>query len=146
MRSFTYRAHLEPGDIAGNVVVSFPDLPEVFTDGRGEAEALAEARDALEVALLAYARDGRPLPKARARTGRPVTVSAETAAKLAVLDAFHAAGISKTELARRLGRGENEARRILDPWHRTKLPMLEQAAAALGRRLVLGVEEIEPAA
>jgi antitoxin HicB len=145
MRSFTYRAHLEPGDVPGNVVVSFPDLPEVFTDGRGEAEALTQARDALEVALLAHARDGQPLPKARARTGKPVTVSAEAAAKLAVLDAFRAAGISKTELARRLGRSENEARRILDPWHRTKLPMLEQAAAALGRRLVLGVEEIEPA-
>src|SRR5688500_2521538 len=115
MRSFTYRAELEPGDIPGNVVVSFPDLPGVFTDGRGEAAALQEARDALEVALLALARDGRPLPEPRAAKGAPVTVAAETAAKLAVLDAFRTSGISKSELARRLGRGETEARRILDP-------------------------------
>ena len=67
------------------------------------------------------------------------------AAKLAVLDAFRASGLSKPELSRRLGRDE-EVRRILDPMHPTKLPTLRAALAALGRRLVIGVEEIPTAA
>jgi antitoxin HicB len=146
MRTFIYRAVLEPGENQGVIVVTFPDVPEAITEGNGEADALLQARDALETALLTYPMERLPLPDARATTGHPVVVSAETAAKLAVLEAFNAAGISKSELARRIGRNENEARRILDPMHSTKLPRLEQALAALGKRLVVGVEEIAPAA
>jgi antitoxin HicB len=68
------------------------------------------------------------------------------AAKLAVLEAFADAGISKSELGRRIGRDEKEVRRILDPLHPTKLPLLSAALAALGRRLVVGVEEADVAA
>ncbi len=102
---------------------------------------MSEAEDALGVALLSYPLRGLPLPKPRARTGPSVTVAPEVAAKLAVLEAFAASGVSKSELARRLDVSENEARRILDPLHATKLPRLSQALAALGRRLVVGVED-----
>ena len=141
VRTFTYRAALEPGEKDGVVVVTFPDVPEAITEGRGEADALREAEDALGVALLSYSVRGLALPKPRARSGGAVTVAPEVAAKLAVLEAFAAAGISKTELARRLGVSENEARRILDPMHATKLPRLAEALSALGRRLIVGVEE-----
>jgi antitoxin HicB len=141
MRTFTYRALLEPGERDGVVVVTFPDVPEAITQGDGEADALREAEDALGVALLSYPLRGLRLPRARARKGHAVTVAPEVAAKLAVLEAFAASGISKSELARRLGVSENEARRILDPLHATKLPRLSQALAALGRRLVVGVAE-----
>ena len=60
-------------------------------------------------------------------------------------EAFSAAGIPKSERARRLGVSENEACRILDPLHATKLPRLAQALAALGRRLVVDVEEVSAA-
>ena len=62
-----------------------------------------------------------------------------TYAYAAVLESFVAAGISKSELARRIGRDEKEVRRILDPKHATKLPALTSALHALGRRLVVGV-------
>jgi antitoxin HicB len=62
------------------------------------------------------------------------------AAKLAVLEAFRDAGITKAELARRIGKNEKEVRRILDPRHATKLPALTEALRVLGRRLVVGVE------
>jgi antitoxin HicB len=141
VRTFTYRAALERGEKDGVVVVTFPDVPEAITEGRGEADALREAEDALGVALLSYPLRGLALPKPRARSGSAVTVAPEVAAKLAVLEAFAAAGISKTELARRLDVSENEARRILDPMHATKLPRLAEALSALGRRLIVGVEE-----
>jgi len=36
---------------------------------------------------------------------------------------------------------EKEVRRMLDPRYRTKLPRIEEALEALGRRLVVSVEE-----
>jgi antitoxin HicB len=73
----------------------------------------------------------------------PVAVEPEVAAKLAIIEAVRIAGISKSELARRIGKDEKEARRILDPKHATKLPTLAAALRNLGQRLVIGVERIK---
>jgi hypothetical protein len=48
--------------------------------------------------------------------------------------------LSKSELARRLGKDEKEVRRNLNPMHRMKLPALESALHALGDLLVEGVK------
>jgi antitoxin HicB len=42
-------------------------------------------------------------------------------------------------LARRLGKAETEAHRILDPDHHTKAPALEEALAIFGKRAVVSV-------
>jgi antitoxin HicB len=147
MRSYIYRALCESGDRRGNIVVTFPDVPEVVTQGRGEADARAMAEEALGLGLLSYLVHGKPLPKPRAK-GRnliDIAVAPDVAAKLAVLESFTAAGISKSELARRIGKDEKEVRRILDPKHPTKLPALTAALRALGKRLVVGVMEAETA-
>jgi antitoxin HicB len=147
MKAYAYRALFEPGDRRGNVVVSFPDVPEVITQGRGEADARAMAEEALGLVLLTYLEHGRPLPKPRARSRNlvDIAVAPDVAAKLAVLESFAAAGITKSELARRIGKDEKEVRRILDPKHPTKLPALTAALRALGKRLVVGVMEAEAA-
>ena len=101
----------------------------------------------LGLGLLSYLVRGRPLPKPRAK-GRnlvDIAVAPDVAAKLAVLESFAAAGISKSELARRIGKDEKEVRRILDPKHPTKLPVLTATLRALGKRLVVGVMEAEAA-
>lgn len=147
MRSYVYRAEFERGDRRGNIVVSFPDVPEVVSQGRGVADARAMAEEALGLVLLTYLERGLPLPKPRAK-GRSlveIAVAPDVAAKLAVLEAFKAAGISKSELARRIGKDEKEVRRILDPKHPTKLPALVTTLRALGKRLVVGVMEAEAA-
>ena len=143
MKAYAYRALFEAGDRRGNVVVTFPDVPEVVTQGGGQADARAMAEEALGLVLLAYLQRGEPLPKPRARARHLVEISVapDVAAKLAVLEAFDAAGISKSELARRIGKDEKEVRRILDPKHPTKLPALTAALRALGKRLVVGVAE-----
>ncbi len=142
MRTFTYAAEFEPGDKRG-IVVSFPDVPEAITQGNHLADARAQAEEALGLALLTYPERGLPLPRSRAgRKGRTmVTVAADVAAKLALIEAFAAAGITKTELARRIAKNEKEVRRLLDPKHATKLGPLTAALLALGKRLVVGVEE-----
>ena len=143
MRSYAFRAEFERGARRGNIVVTLPAVPEVVTHGRGELDARAMAEEALGLALLAYLESCRPLPKSRAK-GRnlvEIMVAPDVAAKLAVLESFASARISKSELARRLGKDEKEVRRILDPRHPTKLPALTAALRALGKRLVVGVAE-----
>jgi antitoxin HicB len=144
MRTFVYHARFEPGEDHG-IVVSFPDVPEAITQGDDEADAYAQAEEALGLALLTYPARGLPLPRAKAHRSEalaPVAVEAEIAAKLAVIEAVRVAGISKSEFARRIGKDEKEARRILDPKHPTKLTTLTAALRELGQRLVIGVEPV----
>ena len=107
MRTFTYPAIFEPGERPGVIVITFPDVPEVISQGDNETDAHEMGRDALGVALLSILAMGRPLPKAS--TPRPgqvaLTADPAMAAKIAVLEAFQDAGITQTELAKRLGKG-----------------------------------------
>ena len=141
MRTFVYRARFEPGDHRG-VVVSFPDVPEAITEGRDEADAFVQAEEALGLALLTYPARGLPLPRSRARGGGLVSISVEpsVAAKLALLEAMRAKGMSQRAFARLIGKDEKEARRILDPKHATKIATLTAALRKLGQRLVIAVE------
>lgn len=142
MLVLSYPATIESGDDEG-FVVSFRDVPEAISQGETREEALAEASDALGLALLQYPGLGRPIPPASpARTDEQlVAPDATDSLKIAVLDAFRASGLSKSEFARRIGKGETEARRILDPMHRTKIGTIDEVLATLGRRIVIGFED-----
>jgi antitoxin HicB len=137
MRHFTYAVKLTPDKRDGGYVVTCRDLPEVITQGDTVAEAVAEAADALEEAVAGRIDDRRdiPMPTAKKRGERTVSVPPSMALKAAVYLAVRDAGISNSELARRLRLDEKEARRILDPHHPTKLPRIEAALAALGRQV-----------
>lgn len=137
-----YIAKFEPDN--GGYLVTFPDIPEAITGGEDEAEAVANATDALEVTLLTYVKQGLPLPAPASRPPgegeRSITPSAATAAKLAFIATFHDSGLTRVALAKQLGKAEGEVRRMLDPYHATKLPALEAGLRALGKRLVVTVE------
>jgi antitoxin HicB len=124
-------------------VVSVRDLPEVVTSGDTFEEALELAADGVEVVVSARMEQGRdlPLPSPVKRGEHTVPLPAPLAAKAAVYHAWKEAKVSKTELARRLGRNEIEVRRILNPRHGTKLDQLEEAAKALGGRLTVAFEQ-----
>jgi antitoxin HicB len=143
MRHFIYDALFQRAS-RGRIVVSFPDVPEALAEGLSEADVRATAESTLSLALLAYPRRGLALPKRRAR-GKglvPIAVAPDTAAKLALIEAFRAAGIAKCELARRLRKDEREIRRMLDPRCATKLPALITALRVLGQRLVIGIDKV----
>jgi antitoxin HicB len=137
MRQFTYAVKLTTDKRDGGYVVTCRDLPEVITQGESVKDALAEAADALDEAIAARIDDGReiPMPTAKKRGEHAVSVPPSMALKAAVYLAVRDAGISNSELARRLRLDEKEARRILDPHHPTKLPRIEPALAALGRHV-----------
>ena len=144
MQIFEYRARFEPGERKGTLVVSFPDVPEAITQGKGALQARANAEEALGLALLSYPQRGLALPKPRARGAKLVSIAVEPeiAAKLALLEAIRERGLSKSAFARLIGRDEKEVRRILDPRHSTKLSTLSEALRALGQQMVIKTERL----
>ncbi len=140
-RQFTYAVRLTADKDDGGYVVTCRDLPETVTQGETIEEALAEAADALEEVIAARIDDGReiPTPSPAKRGERAVSVPPSMALKAAVYLAVQQAGISNSELARRMKLDEKEARRILDPHHPTKLPRIEAALPVLGRHIELAL-------
>ncbi|MDO9415768.1 type II toxin-antitoxin system HicB family antitoxin [Pararhizobium sp.] len=138
--NFVYRADFTP-DQDGGFLVTFADVAEAITHGETHEAALSNAVEALGLALRGYLADGRPLPTPAVASGTPVAVDAEDAIKLALIDAFRASGISKTELARRLGKNEAEARRLLDPDHPSKTGAMQSALRTLGKSISITVLE-----
>jgi antitoxin HicB len=136
-----FPARLEP-DPDGGFNVTFRDAPEAITAGDDEAEALANAAEALTAALLGRIKDkvDIPAPTRSADGERPVALDAAPAAKIALYMAWREAGLTKVALADRLGTDEAEIRRMLDPHHNTRLDRLETSLRSLGRRLVVTVE------
>jgi antitoxin HicB len=138
MRQFTYAVKLTT-DKDGGYVVTCRDLPEAITRGESIQGALIRAADCLEEAIAARMDQRRdiPRPSAPRRAERAVSVPTSMALKAAVYLAVREAGISNSELARLMHLDEKEARRILDPRHPTKLPRIEEALSAMGRRVEL---------
>lgn len=129
------------------VVVSFRDFPEAHTQGEDESDALAMAADCLDEAIAAriIANEQIPGPSRAARGDRLVAPSCQMAAKAALYLALRQSKVSKSALARRLGCDEKDVRRLLDPRFGSKLPRIEAALAALGKRLIIDLAEREAA-
>jgi len=141
MNRFQYPVLLTPAD-EGGYVVTCRDLPELVTEGESIDDALEQAADAMDEVFATYLTDGLDLPppsKARRRE-HLVAPPAEAVAKAALYVAMRQAGISKVQLAKRLGVDEKEVRRLLDPHYGSKLPRIAKAISLLGQRLVIGLE------
>jgi antitoxin HicB len=138
--SWTYGARIET-DETGDHFVLVRDLPEVQTSGDTVDEAIALAADAIKVAVSVRIDHEESLgpPSAVAPGEVAVTLPLRLAAKATVYVLWRDAKISKSELGRRMGRTETEARRILDPYHGTKFDQIEAAAEALGAKLAIDV-------
>lgn len=142
MQRFCYPAALTP-DESGGYVVTFRDIPEAITQGDSVEEALAQAADALEEAIAGRMRLKEDIPKASDAQADEhiVTLPAETASKAALYTAIREAKLTNIQMAEILGIDEKEVRRLLDPYHASKLPRIEAALQALGKELVIVVRE-----
>jgi len=130
-------------DQNGTIIAQVVDAPGALTVGRDEADAVAQAVDAL-VTLLSYLMaEGEAIPSpSRPKRGQACAVLPPmVAAKLAIYQAMHAAGLTQSALAERLGCDPRQVRRLLDLDHRSRLDQLEAALGALGKRLVLEVQD-----
>jgi antitoxin HicB len=132
---------LTPDEEAGGFVVTFPDIPEAITQGETEDEALAMAREALELALEFYFDDKRavPAPSRPARGQRVVELPASLASKVLLLNEMVRQGVRPAELARLLHTRPQDVNRLTDLRHATRIDSIDAALRALGKRLELSV-------
>lgn len=141
MRSFVYPARLTPEKLG--FTVQFLDLPEAITSGRDRPDALLQASDCLEEAIAGRIADGLEIPEPSPVKGRQVLVSlpAPMAAKVALYLALKEGSESQIELSRRLKIHPLELRRMLDPRHPTKLVRIQRVLEALGKRLIVALDD-----
>jgi antitoxin HicB len=142
MMDFNYPATIVP-DTNGQWLVTFRDVPEAITSGSSKEDALARAPDALETAMEFYVDAGKDLPKPSAghKGDYAVWPSVLAHLKLAVYQGMRNKGVSKAELARRLGWHAPQVDRLLDLQHATRTDNVEAAIEALGLRLDVSVTE-----
>ncbi len=126
----------------GHVLVDFLDLP-AHTYADDEDEALARAVDALTTMIGAYMRQRQPIPapSAPGRGARTVPLPPLLVAKVELYNTMLAQRVNKAELGRRLRWHLPQIDRVLDVRHASRLDQLEQALAAVGKRLELHVVE-----
>lgn len=130
------------------IVVSFRDVSWCHTSGTDVAEALLEAEDALEVAIISYIKRGEPVPVPSAPLPGEylVALPVNTAAKAALAMAIRASGLDHAALAERLGLPgaavRRMVRRMLNPRQVSSVNEINSVLRILGSQTVLEVQEI----
>jgi len=134
-----YPAMIERQEPSG-LLVTFPDLPDTFTEGATLDEALFNAAEVL-TAMLGWKLDNNqliPLPSPLAPRQYPIAPDTRTQAALLVR--LTRGDRSLADIARALETSWPAAKRLEDPHHWPSLKQLEKAAQVLGKRLVLSFE------
>ncbi len=146
MTTFEYPVVLELDD-NDTIMASVPDVPGVRSFGEDEADAINHVREALIVMLSAMMDDNDdiPVPGKVGRGKAIVTVPTLVASKLMVYNAMREQGVSRSELARRLG-GKNPTHitRLLNVLHQSRHDQIDEALAVLGQRLVVELKFAPP--
>ena len=127
-----YPVHLEDDD--NTVLATSPDFPELTTYGDDRDEAIARAVDALEEAIAARIHDGNDIPSP-SRGADYAVLPTLTAVKVMLYQGMRDQGISKAELARRLGWHLPQVDRVLDIQHHSRLDQMDAALGAIGCQL-----------
>lgn len=129
-------SHESQGD---GFVVTFPDIPEAITGAYTRAESLLLAEDALTVALSMYVDNDEDIPTPSDPSDGQVLIALPPliAAKLALYSALKEQGLSKVDLADRLGITENAAGNLMNPDYGSHMTPVMNALKAVGRTLVV---------
>lgn len=129
-------------DAAPGVAVFCRDLPELNSYGDDRAHAIAQAVDAIETTLSLYVDQRRAIPEATPpQDGEHVVhLPAVTVAKIALWNSMVERDMRKADLCRLLCVHQAQGDRLVDFLHTSKMEQLENALAALGKRLSMSVE------
>jgi antitoxin HicB len=139
MTEFSYPAtvtEVEPGEF----IVRFVDVPEAITGAATRTAALANAPDALAVAIEAYLEAGwnLPAPRAANQGEHPIPLEPEIAARVVLQQAMREQGLTNVALAQRMNRDEKAVRRILSGKN-ASFALTMEALKAVGLRPALSV-------
>ena len=138
---FVYPARLA-GEPDGRYTVTFPDLPDAITQGEDRDDAIAMAADCLAETIGARIaeRDDIPAPSSPKRGQVRVAVPVHVAIKAALYVAMKQEGVSMSALARTLEGQHVQVRRLLDPGQASSIKRIDQALAAIGRKVCVTLE------
>lgn len=124
------------------ITATFPDMPYGVTFGKNKEDALYNAVDCLEEIIASLMNDKKDIPKASPAHKRPTVLLSPTfSAKVLLYTALREQHLTKAELARRLNWDYPQVDRLFDTHHSSKLSQLIQAAAVLGKKFVIGMED-----
>jgi len=125
----------------GGFVVTFPDIPEAITQGETREEALAMAKQALELALEFYFEDKRavPVPSVPGEGQEVIELDASFTAKVLLLNEMVKQNVKPAELARRMKTTPQEINRLTNLRHTTRIDGIAHALNAMGRSLDMHV-------
>ncbi|HEY9009950.1 MAG TPA: type II toxin-antitoxin system HicB family antitoxin [Devosia sp.] len=135
-----YAVNLVPDD-NDTLRVEVPDVPIAHSFGDNVEDALRHGLDAIESAIMIYIDNRQPVPKPRAKGLHYVEIPALTVAKVGLHHEMLRQNLRKADLVRMLGWKPMQVDRLLDLRHGSRLDQLEQAFAALGKRLEIGVKD-----
>ena len=118
-------------------VVSFPDIPFAHTGGKTFKESIILAEDCMVVALSVYVDRERdlPAPSPYQEGQELLTVQPVIAAQLDLYAAMREQGISRSDLAERLGVSNDAVDKLLSLDYRTPIAELIKALLAVGCQL-----------
>lgn len=133
-----YRVNIERDD-NGTLLVRCPQLPIVVTFGENRDAALEHAVDAIETALASMIDDGEDIPEPNGEGEISVALPLLTILKVNLYWALQQSGITRAELARRLGWNRESVDRLFRLDHKSRLEQIEAALAALGRTIEVEV-------
>lgn len=138
MKPFTYPVELTP-DEEGGFVISFPDFDEAISQGENILDCLEEASDCLAEAVAGRIDDGEEIPSPSVINEYSVSLPTQLLLKTAIYVELKKQGINNVELAKKLHVDEKAVRRMIDPHHGTRVPTLEKALQAMGKKVLVEV-------
>ena len=146
-----YLLRMTPDD-NGTMLVTCPAFPELTTFGANEQDALDHALAAVEEAIAGRQKgdgvDGDPLPRPATDGERkrhkgpwvklPLLISLKGQRHMAMRDA----GVTRAELARRLGWHREQVDRLFRLDHASRIDRIEAAFEKLDRNVDIRVREV----
>lgn len=128
-----YEVKLDMDD-NGTFMVTAPAFPEVTTFGDTDEEACRNALKAIEEAIAARIADADDIPHPLAKTrgkGWFVQLPVLTYLKAALYMVSRESGVTRAELARRMGVHREQVDRLFRVDHMSRMDQIEAAAKAL---------------
>lgn len=139
MTSLAYPARLEQAE--DGITITFRDLPEAISAAYHPDEALHNAAEALSFTLEARLEEGHDIPPPSDAEPGEVMIAPSASVQAATLFRLARRGRTLSDIARAMNTSWAAVKRLEDPHHSPNLRQLERAAATLGKRLVLALED-----
>lgn len=136
-----YPVQIASDAMTGGFAITFRDIPEIVCHAATESQARDKASEILLQSIDTCFNQRRtiPLPSRAQRGEQLIAVPASLASKVLLLNEMLAQKVIPSELARRLCTTRQEVHRLVDPNHTTKIDRVEEALAALGKKLKLSL-------